>query len=242
VTLEVRCASPGATRALFHRLKFLRLLHTIVPIEGGHRLVIDGPFNLFESGTKYGLQLALVLPMLEDCDEWSLAADVRWGPERTPLVFRLAGGAERTNAEPAPLADDVAALVSSFARLGGGWRVSRATAILDLPGVGLCVPDLLFERGGRQIHLEVMGYWSRDAVWRRVELVERGLTAPILFAVSSRLRVSEEVLAEDAPSALYVYKGTMNASAISERLDALVTRGAERSPAGASAGPSAGDG
>ena len=224
VTVDVRCASPGATRALFHRLKFLRLLHTIDKTDEGYRLVIDGPFNLFESVTKYGLQLALVLPMLEGCEDWSLVADVRWGAERTPLVFRLKADKAGAALEPAPLADDVAALVTSLGRLRTDWRVSPATAILDLPGVGLCVPDLIFERAKTAVYLEVMGYWSRDAVWRRVELVQQGLGAPILFAVSSRLRVSEEVLAEDAPSALYVYKGTMNASAVLQRVEALAAR------------------
>jgi hypothetical protein len=50
------------------------------------------------------------------------------------------------------------------------------------------------------------------------------MTAPILFAVSARLRVSEEVLGEDASGALYVYKGTMSARAIAARADALVAR------------------
>jgi predicted nuclease of restriction endonuclease-like RecB superfamily len=224
VTVDIRSASPGATRALFHRLKFLRLLHTITRTEDGHRLAIDGPFSLFESVTKYGLQLALVVPMLDGCEEWSLEADVRWGAERTPLTFRLEGGTREPDRSPAPLADDVAALVTSFQRLGSGWHVARARSILELAGVGLCVPDLVFERAGLAIHLEVMGYWSREAVWRRVELVQNGLVSPILFAVNSRLRVSEEVLPADAAGALYVYKGTMKASAVVQRLDALASR------------------
>jgi predicted nuclease of restriction endonuclease-like RecB superfamily len=224
VTVDVRCATPGATRALFHRLKFLRLLHTIEKTDDGHRLVIDGPFNLFESVTKYGLQLALVLPMLEGCEDWSLSADIRWGPERAPLVFRIQGGKSGVPLEPPALPDEIASLVASLARLRTSWHVTRATTILDLPGVGLCVPDLVFERPGARIYLEVMGYWSRDAVWRRIELVQQGLAEPILFAVSSRLRVSEGALDGDAPSGLYVYKGTMNASAIAERLEKLAAR------------------
>jgi predicted nuclease of restriction endonuclease-like RecB superfamily len=230
VTVDVVCSSAGAARALFHRLKFLQLLYAIERTDEGHRVVIDGPFSLFESATKYGLKLALVLPILEGCDKWSLVADVRWGAERTPLVFRLEGGAKHDGAD-APLPDDVAALVASFEKLRSPWRVSRATAILDLPGVGLCVPDLLFERDGVSVHLEVMGFWSREAVWRRVELVQKGLPSPILFAVSKRLRVSEEVLPDDAPSALYVYKGTLSASAILARLDALSARPRVAAPA-----------
>ena len=44
--------------------------------------------------------------------------------------------------------------------------------------------------------------------------------------MSSRLRVSEEVLEEDASGALYVYKGTMSARAVAERLESLARGGA----------------
>jgi hypothetical protein len=72
-----------------------------------------------------------------------------------------------------------------------------------------------------------MGYWSRAAVWKRVELVHAGLAERILFAVSAKLRVSEEVLGDDLPGALYVYKHAMSARAVAERLDRLVR---ERNP------------
>jgi predicted nuclease of restriction endonuclease-like RecB superfamily len=226
VTVDVRCASAPALRALFRRLKFLRLLHVISRCEDGHRVVIDGPFSLFESVTKYGLQLALVLPALEGCDEWRLEADVRWGKDRVPLAFRLAGtGSRRSGHDVAPLPDEVDALVRSFSALGTPWQVRANTEILELPGVGLSIPDLIFERqrgGARErIYLEVMGYWSRAAVWKRVELVQAGLAERVLFAVSSRLRVSEDVLDGDLPGALYVYKQTLSARAVAERLEQL---------------------
>jgi uncharacterized protein len=227
VTVDVRCASVHALRALFRRLKFLRLLHSAEPHGEGHRIVIDGPFSLFESVTKYGLQLALVLPALEACDAWRLKADVRWGKDRTPLTFRLDGGASQPQAEPPPLPDEVEALVRTFKALETDWRVTVNTRLLELPGVGLSVPDLVFERASRggtrdRVYLEVMGYWSRAAVWKRVELVQAGLAERILFAVSAKLRVSEEVLGDDLPGALYVYKQTMSARSIAERLDKLI--------------------
>jgi predicted nuclease of restriction endonuclease-like RecB superfamily len=230
VTIDIRCANAPVVRALFRRLKFLRLLHAIQNHEGGHRIVIDGPFSLFESVTKYGLQLALVLPALEGCGEWRLEADVRWGKDRVPLVFRLGGGTPPAEGhQPAPLPDEVEALVRSFDALGTLWQVRRNTEILDLPGVGLSVPDLVFERGKRgatreRVYLEVMGYWSRAAVWKRVELVQAGLAERILFAVSSRLRVSEDVLDGELPGALYVYKQAMSARTIADRLEQLAGR------------------
>jgi uncharacterized protein len=214
-------------------LKFLRLLHTIIKTEKGHRVVIDGPFSLFESVTKYGLQLALVLPALEHCDAWRLEADVRWGKERRPLSFRLASdawSARPTPDEAPPLPDEVQALVRTFAALETSWQVAINTDVLELPGVGLSVPDLVFERRrtsagpAARVYLEVMGYWSRAAAWKRVELVEAGLRERILFAVSAHLRVSEEVLDEELPGALYVYKRVMSARAVADRLELLARR------------------
>jgi predicted nuclease of restriction endonuclease-like RecB superfamily len=227
VRVHVQLASPAATRALFRRLKFLRLLHVITRESAGYQIEIDGPFSLFESVTKYGQKLAQLVPLLRECDAWNLEADVRWGKERRPLVFRLQGEAAAGHSHDPPLPDEIAALVKSFEALDTPWRVSQSHEILELPGVGLTVPDLVFDKSGndgqvRRVHFEVMGYWSRQAVWKRVELVQSGLAQPVLFAVSSRLRVSEEVLGEGLPGALYVYKGALSARAIAERLDRLI--------------------
>jgi hypothetical protein len=91
----------------------------------------------------------------------------------------------------------------------------------------LIVPDLIFTRkGGARVLLEVLGHWSRDAVWRRVEIVEKKIAPPIVFAVSSRLRVSEAALGDDVPAALYVYKGTLSAKAVLEKIEKVVAASA----------------
>jgi uncharacterized protein len=226
IEVWVSCASAGAYRALFHRLKFLRLLHEVHRVDGewpsggkrgGHRIVIDGPFSMFESVTKYGLKLAMVLPVLECADAFHLVAEVRWGQERRALTFKLDGGAARAQTSP-QLTDDVEQLLERFRALGSDWNVSPSPDVLELPGIGLCVPDLVFERGSERVFLEVLGFWSREAVFRRIELVEKGLPHKIIFAVSKRLRVREDLLDENLPGALYVYKGTMSARAILGRL------------------------
>ena len=245
VRVTVACATPGAYRALFQKLKFLRLLHTIsANEEGGYRIDIDGPYSLFDAVTKYGLQLALALPVIREAEQWTLEADIRWGKERLPLVFRLEGGQRKprrqrrppgdddASAPPVPLdesalPDEVAALLRGLRALDTPWTVAPAAAILDLPGVGLCVPDLVFRHraSGTIVHLEILGFWSRAAVWRRVDLVEQGLGGKIVFAVSQRLRVSEDVLGEDHPGALYVYKGVMNARAVLAKVETVAARG-----------------
>lgn len=228
VVVKLQGASPESLRALFRKLKFLRLLYRIEREEDGAiRVELDGPFSLFESVTKYGLSLAIALPALTACGTWELRADVRWGQARTPLVFKLRGEARAEGtAVPERLPDEVETLLERFNARKSPWTAARAEEILDLPGVGLCIPDLAFTHGltGDVVFLEVLGFWSRDAVWKRVELVQAGLDRKILFAVSSRLRVSEAVLGDDLPGALYVYKGAMSAAQIEKKLDELAAR------------------
>ena len=225
-------ATAAATRELFRKLKFLRLLYRIEPLpkRAGHRLEIDGPYSLFESVTKYGLQLALALPSLMACDRWAIEADVRWGKDRRPLRFALRGGQETPEQATPPtseqLPDEVAALLRETSALPGPWRPAISQAILDLPGAGQCVPDLEFvhQETGQTVYLEVLGFWSREAVWKRIELAQKGLPHPVLFAVSKHLRVSEAALDADVPAALYVYARTMSASTIIQRIHELASR------------------
>ncbi len=231
VVVEVRCASADQYRSLFHKLKFRQLLFQMSSREGGgYRIEIDGPYSLFESVTKYGLELALLLPALEACDSVKLSADLRWGKKREKLSFAL--DLTRAGAfEPGPPRDDVRALLEAFAD-SVLWRAEAAQEVLDLPGIGLCVPDVCFthQETGEQVLCEVLGFWNRDAVWRRVELVEKGLSAKIVFVVSARLRVSEEVLDGADSAALYVYKGAINHKALQRKLDELVRHTTVKAP------------
>jgi predicted nuclease of restriction endonuclease-like RecB superfamily len=217
-------------RAFFRKLKFLRLLHRISPLpKGGYAIDIDGPFSLFESVTKYGLQLALLVPAVSDCDQWVLEAEVQWGAARTPLRFKWQGRREPGNTHPrrsSDLADEAALLLERLGQTESPWRPKISTALLNLPGVGTCIPDLelAHRETGRKVFVEVLGFWSRDAVWKRVALAEAGLGAPMVFVVNKRLRVSAEVLGDEIPAALYVHSGTPNARALLERVEEIAAR------------------
>ncbi|MCK5687779.1 DUF790 family protein [Myxococcota bacterium] len=224
VTVEIHPKPASAARKLFHKLKFLGLVHSIESLrDGSYKIEIDGPFSLFRSVTKYGLKLAMLVPALDEFGAWKLHADILWGKDKMPLSFELEGAGQtpsrRTRKKPR-LSDEVALLVKRFEALKSAWSVTSSNEILELRGVGLCIPDLEFvhQETGEVVYLEVMGFWSRTAVWKRVELVEAGLPQRIIFAVSQRLRVSAEVLDDESPGSLYIYKGVMSAARIAELL------------------------
>lgn len=226
VTAHLQQMDPAALRGLFRKLKFSRLLHSAHREDNGYRLEIDGPYSLFESVTKYGLALALALPALMASGRHRITADLRWGKERQPLRFVMEGDAlGRPDDVPIRLSEDAEMVRTRLHERGGDWAAEVADTIIDLPGVGACIPDLActHQKSKARVFVEVMGFWSRDAVWKRVELAERGLDVPILFCVSERLRVSEAVLPEGSNAALLVYKGVIPIATLEEKLTRLAS-------------------
>ncbi|MCP4447141.1 MAG: DUF790 family protein [Myxococcales bacterium] len=226
VKIMLHSCSPSEYRLFFQRLKFRRLLHTITALEsGGYEINIDGPFSLFQAVTKYGLQLAMMLPVLEECRGWQLEAEIAWGKLKERYQFQISGKQSDALGATAPwVPEDVERLRLQMSEAAPEWQVQTSDDLLNLPGIGICVPDLSFthKERGLKVYLEVMGYWSRDAVWKRVELVEAGLPDRVIFAVGRRLRVSEEVLDDKLPSQIYVYKGVMSPKVIRERLESML--------------------
>ncbi len=94
-------------------------------------------------------------------------------------------------------------------------------ALLTVPGAGACVPDVVVTApSGQRAFVEVLGFWSRDAVHARVALAEAGLTTPTVFCISDRLRVSEAALDADT-ACLLVFRGSLSPKRVAERIARL---------------------
>jgi predicted nuclease of restriction endonuclease-like RecB superfamily len=228
VVLELDGEAPARLRALFRSARFHGLLHRLERVSTtAYRVELDGPLSLFSQSKRYGLKLAMFLPAVLRCRSWQLEADLLWGKQRQAARFRL--DAERGLTVPgAPrgrgavrLSPAVEELRQRFEALGSAWTVRPNDEIIALPDEAVCVPDLVFENAatGEQVFLEVFGFWSRHAVWQRVETISRGFPGRIILAVGKHLRVSEEVLDQEEAGEIYVYRTKMSAKAILARLD-----------------------
>lgn len=212
-------AAPSQLRALLRAAKLHQLLFEVDVVEEGLRLRIEGPLALFSSVTRYGLKLALLVPAIRACRRWRIEAEVKLRKDRTIETFVAAGDVDDEAAQPDDLHPIAAKLKDDLARGDGPFSVAAASDVLRLPGAGALVPDLVLTHTGtgEQVFVEILGFWSRTAVWRRVELVERGLPFKVVFCVSERLRVSEEALPDAAFGALVVFKGALSTARVVER-------------------------
>lgn len=224
VTVRIEGESPARYRQIFRAARFHGLIHVVQgDPAAGYTLTLDGPFSLFDAVQRYGLRLAMFLPSLLPCASFHLRAEVRWGRDKQPFAFELGSGDGLVfhGRELPDTTPELAAFCEGFTKLDAPWKVAQNDRIFALPGEVVCVPDLVFENRetGEEVYLEAFGFWSRDAVWRRVELIRKGFPARILLAVGKQLRVSEEVLGEDDAGELYVYRQTMSPRAVLARLE-----------------------
>jgi predicted nuclease of restriction endonuclease-like RecB superfamily len=231
VVLELAPSAAVRYRAVLRAIKFHRLMHRISgTAESGYRIELDGPLSLFEATHRYGVQLAMLLPAVVAGDDWRLEAEVLWGKARERLRLELSsrdGLVSHARAAPAE-PEEVEALARSFERLESDWKLGRTATLFDLGGRGVFVPDLVFEhaRSGKRVFLEVFGFWSRDAVFQRVEALEAHFPHAVVLAVSRRLRVSPEIASETFPGRILVYTGSISARAVREALDEVAREGA----------------
>jgi len=223
VTVRVADEGPDRYRRLFRAARFHGLIHVV---EGspqqGYTITLDGPWSLFDAVQKYGLRLAMFLPQVLAFRSFHVRAELAWGKAKTRAVLEITpeDGLVSHVAEAPSTGPDLDVFKQAFERLGSEWAVTDNDHVFALPGEIACVPDLVFrsETTGEEVFLEAFGFWSRQAVWQRVELVRKGFPARFLLAVGKQLRVSEEVLGEDEAGEIYVYRATMSPRAVLERL------------------------
>jgi len=226
VEIDLDPAAAPRLREIFRRIKFCRLMHQVLgDATSGYRLTLDGPLSLFEATQRYGVQLAVFLPTLVAGEGWRLRAELLWGKQRDRFVFELSDGdgLVSTARESASELEEVEALDRAFARIGGPWSVARQPEVFDIRGRGVFVPDLVFihNQTGLRVYLEVFGYWSREAVFKRVELLDASFGHKVILAVSKKLRVSDQVAGDDFPGRILVYSNAITAGSVVRMLEQI---------------------
>jgi predicted nuclease of restriction endonuclease-like RecB superfamily len=196
VEVDVRGEPPARLRRLFRLIKFHRLVCDVEASgPNAYRLKLDGPLSLFTATQKYGLQLALFLPVVLSCRDWELRAELRWGPERKPKVFTLSpvdGLVAHLPEHGTYVPPELAMFAEQFRKKATGWRLHDETAVSPL-GPGFWVPDFRLEHvaTGRSLFLEVLGFWRKSSAELHLRRLREHARTPFLVAVSDQLRIDD---------------------------------------------------
>lgn len=229
LTLTAHRNDPGEYKLLF---RYLKLFGLMAYIEGdadhGFTITIDGPASLFGHSTRYGTDLAKLLPALLHVTKWSLEAELQWRDPYTGNVklrrFALDSDCGLVSHYPPGKPYD-SMLESAFAErweaLKTDWRLEREVDLIPIPG-SVMIPDFrLVHPDGRSALLEIVGYWRPEYLRKKFSQVRQSGCENLILAISERLNLEKAgVKPQDTPARIVWFKDKLQPKAVLAVLEA----------------------
>ncbi len=218
---------PGQYKLLFRYLKFFGLMFYI---EGdadlGFTITIDGPTSLFKPSTRYGLAIAKLIPALLHVTRWSLKAtlherdfDGNWRTGRFGLDSQCGLVSHYAPGKPYD-----SAIEQSFAqrweKMDLPWRLEREVDLIPIPG-SVMIPDFrLVHPDGRDVLLEIVGYWRPEYLRKKFAQVRRANVRNLILAISERLNLEKAgVNTHNVPAQVIWFKDKLSPKAVLAALE-----------------------
>ncbi|NJN58323.1 MAG: DUF790 family protein [Leptolyngbyaceae cyanobacterium SL_5_9] len=233
ITITAHRNDPGEYKLLF---RYLKLFSLMAYIEGdadhGFTITIDGPTSLFKPSTRYGLDIAKLIPALLHVTKWSLTAELQLRDSYTNAKktrrFSLNSGCGLvTHYPPGKPYDSM--LEESFAdrwdALNSEWKLEREVDLIPIPG-SVMIPDFrLVHPDGRDFLLEIVGYWRPEYLRKKFSQVRQSERDNLILAISERLNLEKAgVRVSDVPAKVIWFKDKLSPKAVLAVLQASSER------------------
>jgi predicted nuclease of restriction endonuclease-like RecB superfamily len=217
---EVVSISAGEhMRSVYRMAKLRRLICAAqVDAKGAAVVHVSGPLALFHHTTKYGGALASFVPALLATPAWSLEARCVLDGRR--LVFRADASLPlaRTHALPRAHDSDVERrLDRDLRKLARGWTLTREADVVRV-GDRLFFPDFTLVRGDRRVLVEVVGFYTREYLRKKLEAL-RSVELPIIVLIDEKLACDDGEITADV---VIRYRKKPDAAAVVAAAERLV--------------------
>jgi hypothetical protein len=223
LTITAHRNDPGEYKLLF---RYLKLFGLMAYIEGdadhGFTITIDGPASLFNPSTRYGTDIAKLIPALLHVTKWSLNADLHLKDSYTNEVktrrFSLNSDCGLVSHYPPGKPYDSiieASFSDRWSSLKTEWRLEREVDLIPIPG-SVMIPDFrLVHPDGRTVLLEIIGYWRPEYLRKKFSQVRQSGRDDLLLAISERLNLEKAgVKLNDVPANIVWFKDKLSPKAV----------------------------
>jgi predicted nuclease of restriction endonuclease-like RecB superfamily len=196
-------------------LKLFKLMFEARPLtEGGYHIYLDGPISPFvKATTRYGRQFAAFLPALLLSEKWQMSARVHPPGFTKTCQYNLDAKSilrthfKRSGEFDSRLEADFAAdFAAKFGGKRGKWTLTREDEVILL-GDTVMIPDfaLTNKKDGRRVLIEIVGFWTKEYLRRKVEKVRAAERSDLLLLVYEGINLTPDKL-EDIPGEVLYFK------------------------------------
>lgn len=228
VVLNLHRNDPGEYKLMFRYLKLFRLMAYIEgDADHGFTITIDGPTSLFKPSTRYGLDMAKLLPALLHVTRWSLVATLHsrdsYSKQPRDRRFTLDSDCGLVSHYPPGKPYDSLleeAFANRWPHTKTEWRLEREVDLIPIPG-SVMIPDFrLVHPDGRSFLLEIVGYWRPDYLRKKIAQVRRAHCDRLILAISERLNLEKAGIDVQAvPARVIWFKDKLSPKAVLDGLD-----------------------
>ena len=224
---------PGEYKLMF---KYLKLFRLMTYIEGeadqGFTITIDGPSSLFKPSTRYGVDIAKLIPAILHVTRWQLTAKLQWKNPYTQTAqeksYQLTDSCDLVSHYPPGKPYDSMleqAFAEKWKKLQSqgktDWRLEREVDLIPVPS-SVIIPDFrLVHPDGRTYLLEIVGYWRPEYLRKKFYQARQADNRNLILAVSERLNLEKAgVDPSTSPAKIVWFKEKLQPKAVLAALEA----------------------
>jgi predicted nuclease of restriction endonuclease-like RecB superfamily len=188
-SIELKFTVSGNWQNIFFKAKKLGLIYEAYK-SNEFWVKIDGPASLFKLTRRYGTAIAKLLPAIIANPRWTVEAKILWKFTNTLYDFKLESwkhsplfGSQRITETFDSFVEENFA--SRFKALKSEWQLKREPEPI-VTGQQVIIPDFSFEREGRKLYMEIVGFWTKEYLQRKIAKLKK-VKEQILVAVDENL-------------------------------------------------------
>jgi predicted nuclease of restriction endonuclease-like RecB superfamily len=227
---EMEFTASGNWQRIFRAIKYYGLMYMAYRRSGVTYVKLNGSISIFKLTRRYGTALAKVIPEVVRGSPWRMEAKIlrsnrlltfRIDSQRHGWLFpELQAAEEYDSAVEEEFAEQ-------FRRMGEAWALRREPEPIEA-GSTIMIPDFSFTFGGKTVYMEIVGFWTREYLRRKIEKLSE-VRAPIIVAVDEELACDriERLKASNPNIHLIYYKGRIPVREVLAYLQPLASAAAE---------------
>ncbi len=174
IRLEFTLKEGTDWKHVLRHVKRLGLMYTL-EYNDSTRCIVEGPLSLFKLTDMYGTSMAKLIPIIVRANGWSIKAWIVSKDKSKSYEFILSSndGINIYKDEYDKGIYDSSIeerFANTFVNYKTGWSIRREPEPL-IAGGRAFIPDFVFEKSALRVYLEIVGFWTKDYLARKLEKI-----------------------------------------------------------------------